>query len=58
VKTVHAANARYTKVVEYFDNHSLAKVMNFWTYSLGDTVKFIPRIFVILRFSWGLFCIH
>jgi len=52
VKTIHAVNASYTKVVEYFDSYSLAKVMNFWTYSLGDTVKSIPRRFVILRISW------
>ena len=50
--------ASYTKVVEYFDSHSLAKVVNFWTYSLGDIVKSMPRRFVILRVSWGLCCIH
>ena len=36
MKTVHAVEVGYTKVVEYFVGHSLAKVEDFWTFRLGN----------------------
>ena len=39
MKTVHAVEVFYTKVVEYFVGHSLAKVEDFWTFRLGNMTK-------------------